>query len=329
MNTIKKYILLHLLLLLCQQNCNAMDDDEEMIKEICLVGATGIAAKAYKLSGFGILTAMKTPFTIKAIHSEATDNTKDHLVETNYPYAKLWYDNLAKKHPEASFEKSKFLLHTQTLNGSGASAGMHKICLNQNDVSNLNTSYEKKSSCTAYEEEKMSELEWILLHEACHIKNNDCINNQALALGAAAGSEALYQLHKKKTPVIPTPTAKWPSQLYSATKRIPKRIGVFTGMATLAAVPAHSYMSRAERKADDFAIQHADMNALRAGANFFKKHHDEQQSLIDNQPDNEFAKAAITMHEFFDTHPPLLSRVANIEAEITRREQKLKKGYSK
>jgi hypothetical protein len=349
MNMIKKYILLNFLMLLCQQNCNAMDDETKvqqardeaqeklMIETAPFIVAAGIAAKTCKFSPYGILIAMKAPHTIKELYTGATYNTQEHLVKTKYPYAQKWYDDLAKKYPEAQFEKSAFL-HSHPYEDTGknnAGADINKIYLSQNSVRNLNTSYEKKingHSCTADEEEKMSGLECTLLHEACHIKQNDHINFQAIILGTAAGTEALYQLHRKRNPVIPTLTTNWRSRLYCATKSMPKRISVFAGMAILPAILSDNYARRSELIADEFAIQHADMNALRAGAKCFKRIHDKQQCFIANQPDNQskkIAKDAIAEREITDVHPPLLSRVAKIEAEITRREHESKMNSSK
>jgi hypothetical protein len=357
MNMIKKYILLNFFILLGQQTCKAIDKDlNELNKEvvinntlqgeqqqemfiklaphIILAATGGVLAKVCKLSPYGIMSAMTTPSFIKQGYTEATNKNAEHMIKTDYPHAQQWYNDLAKKYPGAHFDEISFAhsssnpsMNIDIVCGT-AFAHINKIYLNKGLAGKLNTSYEKKingNNYTTEEQEEISCLELSLLHEAGHIKHNDIINIQALSLGGIATTEMLYQLHKKRNPAIPTIPNNWSSRLYSATKAMPKRIGIFAAMGITSQMAGHIYKFNMEKKADDFAIQHADMQALHAAANYFKK--------LDKA--NQIAKASlkrdapelyktVERQEMFAIHPPLPSRIASIENEIARREQATK-----
>ena len=87
-----------------------------------------------------------------------------------YPHAEIWYNRMNEKYPVANLHKSEFCQDNQWLSTS------NRIFAHPGALQAIDRIYsEKMSNATTNEEDNkvLNMAEFILLHEAGHIKNND------------------------------------------------------------------------------------------------------------------------------------------------------------
>ncbi|MDP3787702.1 MAG: M48 family metalloprotease [Candidatus Chromulinivorax sp.] len=211
---------------------------------------------------------------------------EEHLVKTDYPYAQLWYDELARKYPDAHLESKLFL---QTMRGvpkksvSWCSSFRH-IYFPQDDLQSINYSYARKFlALDDYDEIDdliLAEQEFILLHEAGHIEHNDAAKRcMVFARMAVAAQIMEYGLQI----YFQDPMSVYPS-LADLEQAVAKRDFISNcnwSAKVMAIMVGCIYLSRTQEcAADDFACEIADDQALKGGISFFESYK-EADPLID------------------------------------------------
>lgn len=111
---------------------------------------------------------------------------EEHLVETDYPFAQLWYEAMTQKYPQAHLEQKLFLQTWRNFPKKYMQwcSTFHHIYCPQNELEEINHIYKKTvenhtdtpdTNNLITEEEKfiLAKYEFILLHEAGHIEHND------------------------------------------------------------------------------------------------------------------------------------------------------------
>jgi len=306
--SIKMQILVTISLLgLFQQNQYALDIDEKFIASSIAAGITGLAAAKFKISGYGILASSLTAYKLVNPDKCALD------IQPKTPYLQEWYNNdLTQKYPESKFNTKKLLIGFQTC------ADAKNIYMEADITPRLESICKKKITGEKLSEENaqlMSKVEWTLLHEATHVNNNDSYSHATFNVGVLTGLELGYQKYKKSQTVAPAiHSTSWTQSAWKLTNSLPKRAGILAIMLFASTIPTKAYSRHCETRADAFANQHADMNALKASVLYYKAH-----SQINN-----IKKYETETPLFFQTHPTIASRIQNIEDEIERREAKNK-----
>jgi len=260
--------------------------------------AAYLAARACKLSTFGKIYSTLLTYGVTDVAT-----SKNDLVGKCLPHAQTWYNELHKKYPAANFNKIPFKVDDRW-------AADHKsIHCDLSDIDYINDIYQKKyngEKISEDEQEIISESEWVALHEAGHIKNNDIITSTVVKIGIGIGLESLFHAYNKKM------------NIDAATRSLPKRIGFFIPMFFGTAYLASSYSQYYEKRADAFANQHADDNALIAGKKYLKQDNTllKECEAMKATPS---PKSEKMVQELFSTHPSIESRIQSIDNEIIRR----------
>ncbi len=296
-----------------QQNQYANNEITPKNMMILATLGTGATAAALRLSGNGIYQSITLAATAVALNipSEVIGGPS---AEKTHKHTHAWYTyQLATKYPLAQFKKKP--LHVSFQNASIPKA----IFIDGDASTAINKILEKQSnkiSLSTEERNEISAMEFILLHEAAHINNNDHINKLLLTAGVTGGLELVYQKYKKNQPILP-PSKSWSQATWKLTKSLPKRVAIFGAMATTTSVIQSAYSRHFETQADAFAIQHADTPALKAGCEFFEKLNEENKIFIEAvQP-----SIAFTTLPLFSIHPSMESRIEKMQKEIKRREK--------
>ena len=210
---------------------------------------------------------------------------EEHLVATDYPWAQLWYNDLAKKYPKAHLDTKLFL---QSNRGTPAkktlrNASYNNIFFPEDALFLINYYYEKKlQGQELYEFQKsvLAGQEFLLLREAGDIENKDTMKDYiafaSIAIAAqvteyilgsciqdkATSHDSLVNLEKALTKRNFTHNCMW----YA------KAITIFYGFA---------YVMKNQRiRADAFACNLADLSALQGGIYLFQNE-EEFNSLAD------------------------------------------------
>jgi|GEM_PF-1224454 len=327
MKNIKKHPLLCLGVLLLQQNFYAGDNQENELKEavtilapLALGAMTGRLAYLKKCSDFAIINATATPYGFKKFYDTAQDSEDKDLMSNSHPHTQEWFNTIAKKYPAANL--SKVPLSTKDIGLDQVlpiGASFNKIYLGNVPATYINNLWAKKEKLSDTDFKNLSAYEWVMLHESHHIKKNDVRNSALILYANIIASEVAYQAYNKKftTPAAPTPKANWSTKLWNVTKSIPKRFGIYMAMGVLSKLGHHIYMSNAERQADAFANQHADINALKAGKKMFEFFQNAEDAIPKESP----LYGKVIAKNLTDTHPTHKERAQTIQDEIDRREK--------
>lgn len=284
---------------------------------------------------------------------------EEHLVGTDYPYAQLWYNELARKYPDAHLDSKLFL---QTMRGvpkesvSWCSSFRH-IYFPQDDLRMIELCYARKLlALDDYHEIDdliLAEQEFILLHEAGHIEHNDVMKRFiTFACLVVAGQGLEYRLQKH----FQEPTSVYPrlADLEQAVAQKEFTSSCIWSTKIMAIIAACICLSRAQEcAADDFACKIADQQALEGGISFFESYKEADpligiedkivspfipvddawgqkiQNYIDERDKQELRDmqeikndpVARWIFDFFVciTHPGSSARVQKIQDEIDRR----------
>lgn len=184
---------------------------------------------------------------------------EEFYVKNNYPYAQVWYDEIAKKYPMAHFEQRKFLQARRGIlhNDVTWEATFNQIYAHKGDLQRIDEIYKKKSANEVISEEDVIILnicEFLLLHEAAHVNNND----SAYRLIAAGTIFPILEIAQMSY------TGKVPS-LLPWSNSIDQFIPFIIGM-----IVYYNYLYHQEARADRFACDHAqDIEVLQGGLQLF------------------------------------------------------------
>ncbi len=230
------------------------------------------------LAVIGFLTACQYVFADCLIQEE-------HLVVTDYPWAQLWYNDLAKKYPNAHLDTKLFLQSNRMTPAKNTlrNASFNNIFFPEDALFLIDYYYEMKlqgQELSEYKELILAGQEFLLLREAGDIENNDTVKDSIACVSIAVAAQmaeyivrsciqdkatsydSLVDLEKALTIRYFTQNCMW----YS------KAIAIFYGFA---------YVTKSQRiRADDFACKMADLSALQGGIYLFENE-EEFNSLAD------------------------------------------------
>ncbi len=177
----------------------------------------------------------------------------DQMVFQKYPGAGKWYQVMVAKYPQAHLDQIKFGISDNYESGHGIiffpEWRLQEMQQVFGDVDSFNFT---KNMFAPFAED-----EWLLLHEASHVLKNDTYHG-GLAITAATGLLMALTLN-------------------SAYQIGRDNIEPLTGILTVAGATVVAYASLIlygrfqEGRADNFANQHADAQALCAGKNWFAR----------------------------------------------------------
>lgn len=175
------------------------------------------------------------------------------LVADVYPGAQKWYQTMVAKYPQASLEKIQFGISDNYESGQGI------IFFPEWRLRDMQQVFGSVHPLRFTEEMfvAFAQEEWLLLHEAAHVLKNDTYHG-AVAITATTGLMTSMVL------------ACACAQNYNKLK-------TSTGILTVACTAAVGYAALIlygrfqESRADDFANQNADAQALKAGKSWFDR----------------------------------------------------------
>jgi hypothetical protein len=270
----------------------------------------GILKKYTSLSLFPLVVFTTNPTSLWFKTQIPTHHTIDSEEKTPL-YA--FQAGLQQRFPDAQFETMKIehpsycydsIDHAASPDFFGALIDKKTIILNFPAINFIDSLYKKQLSGQAFTQEENDLLDaysFIMLHESTHLRHNDPFNKNVCTITATAGLEAVRYAYRSKHP-IKTPKT-W--------KNLPLRCGksalTFSLMTTTLALTNTAYSRYCEKRADDYAIQHATDNQLTQGKLFLK---------------NSFQRNPSPVPPLLRTHPSDEDRILAIDQEIQRRQQK-------
>lgn len=304
----QRFLLVLISGLLCfsQEFAYASKDNDKTIRscvQLGVIGATGIAVSACKLSPFSVLELMAESADLLDTYDFAVIQN-DHLqIQDTHPYAQKWFEGLSKKYTQAGLDSMKLLKLSHTYDQkmyTWATFG-DRIYSNLEILKNINEVYKKKSDgecLTDVENALLSRSEWSVLHEAGHKKNNDCLKNQLVSLGLVAGLEFSYKTLYEKI---------FDYGLFD--ENFSNVCGVALSLSVIM-MYSHSYIKNyhsrfMETRADNFANRLAEDHALRAAIVEFK--------IFEKKSQDE---------SLFAAHPTVQSRIQAMQNELIARSSK-------
>lgn len=175
------------------------------------------------------------------------------FVTSKYPGAQTWYQAMAAKYPQAHLEKIQFGISDSYESGVGI------IYFPESRLKQMHAIFQGANlrNLAAEKLALFAEDEYLLLHEAQHVLKSD-----------------VYRGHLATTVTMCSVLGVALASMYRCKY---KDADLVTGFATTACAAAVAYAGLImygryqESRADDFANQHADAQALRAGKNWFAR----------------------------------------------------------
>ena len=218
---------------------------------------------------------------------------QNFLVSKKFPQAQAWYDALAKKYPQANFDKIYFIQRPESDPISDMIADIAKTCswtssyhhiyMKKDELTEINHLYKKFLDGYPLDDEEVGKLagyEFTLLHEAGHIKNNDAQTLLA-SIFVLLGTSHVINVFEKKD-IDNTQDI----QLFSGVEFLGNNFGeikipgALTTFSTGSFIAALAIILRyQETNADKFALEAADLQALQGGLATFEN--DEIDPLYD------------------------------------------------
>ncbi|MBP6870028.1 M48 family metalloprotease [Candidatus Babeliales bacterium] len=218
---------------------------------------------------------------------------KSFLVSEKFKEAQAWYDFVAAKYPQAGLENMVFIQTPKDDWISDTLAGFAKklswtssynhIYFTKDTLKEINHLYKKVVDgypLDAKEAGKLAGHEFTLLHEAGHIKNNDAQNLVACVFGLLGATKLVADYQGEN--LFQTEDYV----LSKGTKILGVEIGKIAIPGTLTQVSTASFMAALttilryqEAHADKFAIETADLQALKNALKIFEN--DEKDALYD------------------------------------------------
>jgi len=302
MKTIPKKLLVAFLLVIFSQQITQADNETEATTLSTIISdaskytpyvAIGLIGLKCKLSAFGITSLMQIPIIMQQI------KIMEDLQRSVSPEAQEWYNQIDKKYPVANLHTRKFsCIEIYNPFVFGASL-KNTIAFNPIALDLIERSQQEPEGLSDDERSAINHFEATILHEATHLNNNDILNKNLCNVGSAITIEGAYQLVKKRF------------VNNSVTKRFPKRFAIgaagYVTTSMLYDIIKKGYSRHCENRADAFAVQHADLPALKGYSDMLRV----IESTNPQEPTN------ITL---LDTHPTIKSRIEKVEEEIARRE---------
>lgn len=285
-----------------------------LLCSLLFIGQLCQASFITRLSGFSLVIGASLTKRAYDYFEQEKNNAMDMAVDAMmFPHSLEWYENLAKKYPEAHFDQKKFRSGFQW----GAHGDYNIIYAHFSDLNRIEvaaSSKENQYSFPLETDKDMQEriqyiagLEAIALHEAGHIEHKHSAQALLVVVGTVIPLEICYQAYMKRIPQAPVKNLS--GSLWNFAKSTPRRIGLFAAMSHVSGL-AILYNSREhEKQADAFACKHADLPALHG----FAKSFEENISKEIPSTNPKFA-------ELFATHPSSSSRLIAVQQEIARRE---------
>ncbi|MGZ6254637.1 MAG: M48 family metalloprotease [Candidatus Chromulinivorax sp.] len=250
---------------------------------------------------------------------------ENFYVKNSHPYAQVWYDEMAIKYPQAHLQNKAFLSQRRGIftNDVSWESGYNTIYAHAGDLTFLHTIYRKKSQDLEISETEQLFLhicEFLLLHEAAHVNNQDSIKNVMInfpliiigeVASAACKSSQIYN------PFIH-------NDLFGRKHYLSDYLAAF-----LACIGLVKYMRHIETQADQFAYENAkNIEILQAAKKFFE--HIDIIALAAKNEENEdyelaqYIIAHPTLRRCIDfiidpLHPSPCDRIAAVDKEIDRR----------
>jgi hypothetical protein len=186
------------------------------------------------------------------------DSKSDHLeVAYLYPGAQLWFDVMVKKYPQAHLDKMRFRASDDYESGPGMIYFPHDRLQEMHKVFAPSYPAEIFFYPTDAMFAKFAEDEYLLLHEATHVLCKD-VQHGDVAINVAMGTVIALSV------LLCCKSSK--NEISLSTQAAGSVLG-----ACLAYVALCAYARFQESRADNFANQNADKQALHAGANWFKR----------------------------------------------------------
>lgn len=182
---------------------------------------------------------------------------EEFLVESAYPNAQKWYEDLGKKYPEAHLESKRFLQQSYIFSKKHISwsSSINAIYFPQDSLKDINYLYGKKlegGTLTEQEDRLLAKYEFIILHEAGHIEQHHIFKRIGANVVMLASASYLYNFLRQRG---------WFGRNEGG--------GLLTCAAWLS-VFAHAYSRFTEGQADDFACDYAGIEELQGGIDFFE-----------------------------------------------------------
>ena len=308
-----QFLATSLLLALFQQNQYASNDDIK-VKPIMIpitLGSIGLGLKILK-SQLSAHTALQTSASMISILAATHSSSSENYVQNNYPNLKLFMNEMSNKYPDAQFDK-RFLKENSILphdHGMASLSYGQDVLLSDRDLTIINNAYRYQNNewLTDADMQKISAIEWKLLHQVNQADHHDFMTKTALGVGITAGLEFGYQKYKKNSSITTPKTV--PQSTWHTMKNIPKRAAIVTTMFGCSAVISTAFAKYNINRADAFANKHADTDSLRASISNFQDYH------------NKFGAKEANIPSFLQVNPSNESRIQNMKDEIKRRESK-------
>ncbi len=187
---------------------------------------------------------------------------EEFYVKNNYPYAQIWYDEMAQKYPDAHFDQKVFLQARPGIldNELNWQNSFNQIYAPKADLQIIDEIYKKKAANVAISQEDSMVLhscEFVLLNKAAHIKNNDKLLS-FIGMGLIyPGLEIAHAVSTGTSPNLDLLDRLMDPKVYA--------------LSAIGTIVYYSYLRYQEARADKFACNQAvDQEVLRGGLNFFK-----------------------------------------------------------
>ncbi len=252
---------------------------------------------------------------------------EEFYVKNSHPYAQVWYDEMAMKYPHIHFDQKRFLSGRRSLfdNSISWESAYNDVYAPTDDLQIIHEIYKNKSEnieITENDKLVLSMCEFLLLHEAAHIKNHDSIGRLCAIVSLGICTEivtATYRATGLYNPMTHTDYFGRENHLDSYCGFIACAMGYI------------AYVRYTETRADQFACDNAsDIEVLNAGKTLFENLDIITAAAQDsNSEDYELALYIIShpsLRWILDflldrDHPGLSVRAQNIQNEINRRLQ--------
>jgi hypothetical protein len=341
---IKKSALLCLLSMSMQHQTFASDlPAEQNTKKInaCLLNHTNLETLRILFSLQAIISASALGYTLLT-HSTLSPYENSLPVNELYPFAQEWYDAMAIKYPAAHLNTKSFKIapFNHSFESSLTNIFFPILC-----IQDLDAIYEKQingETLQDYETLFLYRLEYLVLHEAAHIENNDAIKRLISPIMLYLGAETLLtcctnsSFHVNNIDWIRTKIEN--NNLLGSANTTAYLVATGLYLSYVAQITSNifyklvntPYIRSQEAQADDFALQHGDMNALYGAVQFFQLS-DNIERILQNpeHPDYQtalFFKNNPTWRWIIDTaadkdHPQPSARALKFQQEIERRLQ--------
>ncbi len=340
----KKLIAIWILSIAIHSQCIASDQSSQTnvlqkIDTISLTNPTNLATlrilyTLQSLSFSALLTY--TIFTDPSISPYENSFRVDEL----YPHAQDWYNAIHAKYPQAHLDEKIFKIAPAH---HSFESSITDILFPIKAIQDLNEIYKKQNNGDTLEEFEtlfLYRLEFLLLHEAAHIEHNDLAKRTVSPIFMYMITETCAQYWL--TSSFHADNIKW-IQEYIDSKNLLSSINPTASIVAIGLYLSHianitnnsfvhlcnvPYIRRQEQQADDFALEHGDINVLQGALQFFELI-DVIETISKNpeHPDYEtavFFKQHPTWRWLFDTladknHPQPSIRAHKFQQELERR----------